>query len=1047
MTSAPSLTVDDFMKVATPQIGVGSSPPVQSGPTVNDFMKAGTPAPGIEPSSEPSATPPQPPASGGPTVEDFMKVATPQPGSSPEPDSGAVSSPGILHSLAAGAASGVQDVADAAKWMWNNASAPGLAEVEGGNLNTAATPDMMLPKKTAPAQIPVVSKFVQQNQPQTLGEKMAYGAGAMLPFAASQFIPGADAASEATALSKLYSAARGAGALAGSGAASGAGGFEGQRLGQMVGGDMGGEIGGTIGSLVGGILPLAGGYSAAKAADAIGDFVPLTTGAKMKGASRVLANADPDLTAARANVSARTAPGATIQAGGRSVPLGPNGEIVDGATPTAVQMAGSTPLARVAEGLKARGYGDSLVEAEQNQEAARANAVRGLAPDNADTSSLGAFFRQAQGDQDALYQRQLAGENQTRDAALATQPGAAGEIQPYQAGQQLQGALSAGDQARKRATDTLFNALRQKNPVIDVTPLKQSASDIESGISSLRAGDVSSAERELYKRAQALGSAPNTTWGQVQQLRSEVGNAITDSTVQYGAASPATLRLSRLKSGIDDATASAVDRLPSQDPAWAALQSQVVGTIPSQASVDEARMGLERMAATGRASENSTRTATGADGSPSGSPGSGGLPQEGGERSGVGTAGARPGGYGGAEPDALNAQGAWDSSDAATYSDALAQHAARKRLYSNPQIGHILAKAPGGNLALAPESVVKEAVPTGPSGGVMARSIAATAQDDPNIMNYYQSIVGLGLRNSVVRDGQVNRSLLAAWTRNHQALLSELPETARRLTSIDSAQQFVDEAAKSAAVASDVFKTKAISSLMGGDDPSVSMQHLLNGTTADAAKFLNYIRRDPAAHAGAQKAMADNLANSLLSPKAAGSAGDEGVQISRVRGLLREPSKLAIIRSIIGPQAPQTLRRILDDYDLYNTPAMSRLGAAGSRTTPLAHAANNIGQPTTTLGRMMQELSRPVVNTVLAAATHPAAAVPTFLASTAGQAIISKSREAVAQIVAHALVDPKLFMKLTAPVPREAGAEARFVKQLRSMLAAAALQTSPSSQN
>jgi hypothetical protein len=134
---------------------------------------------------------------------------------------------------------------------------------------------------------------------------------------------------------------------------------------------------------------------------------------------------------------------------------------------------------------------------------------------------------------------------------------------------------------------------------------------------------------------------------------------------------------------------------------------------------------------------------------------------------------------------------------------------------------------------------------------------------------------------------------------------------------------------------------------------------------------------------------------------------------------------------------------VLDDYEAYNTPALSRLGASGSRTTPLAYAAARIGQPTTVLGRIMQQLSRPVVDTVLAAAVHPAAAVPAFLASSAGQAVLSRSREAVAQIVAHALVDPKLFMKLTAPIPRNATAEARFLGQLRAMLARAALRAVP----
>jgi hypothetical protein len=179
-----------------------------------------------------------------------------------------------------------------------------------------------------------------------------------------------------------------------------------------------------------------------------------------------------------------------MQVGNRTVPLGPGGEIVPGATPTAVQLPGSAALARLSEGLKARGYGDSIADAEQAREAARAAAVRDMAPENADTSSLGDFFRRAQADQDTQAQNDIATQSSARDTALAQQPGAAGEISPYQAGQQFQGSLSAADTARKQAVDTLFNSLRQRNPVLDVSPLQRTTGAIEDNILASKAGDV-----------------------------------------------------------------------------------------------------------------------------------------------------------------------------------------------------------------------------------------------------------------------------------------------------------------------------------------------------------------------------------------------------------------------------------------------------------------------------------------------------------------------------------------------------------------------------
>lgn len=97
--------------------------------------------------------------------------------------------------------------------------------------------------------------------------------------------------------------------------------------------------------------------------------------------------------------------------------------------------------------------------------------------------------------------------------------------------------------------------------------------------------------------------------------------------------------------------------------------------------------------------------------------------------------------------------------------------------------------------------------------------------------------------------------------------------------------------------------------------------------------------------------MADYLANSLLVPKGGAASGDEAVRIANLRSILKSPAKMSVLRTVLGPDAPKALQRVLDDYDLYNTLAMSRLGAAGSRTTPLAYAVSNIGQPTTALGR------------------------------------------------------------------------------------------------
>jgi hypothetical protein len=101
-------------------------------------------------------------------------------------------------------------------------STGGRRKLSAANVPGLKASDLM-PNKSAPAQIPGVTKFVQNNQPQSLSEKMAYGAGSMVPFALSQLVPGADEVGDATALGRLYSAAKGATGLTASGATSAAG--------------------------------------------------------------------------------------------------------------------------------------------------------------------------------------------------------------------------------------------------------------------------------------------------------------------------------------------------------------------------------------------------------------------------------------------------------------------------------------------------------------------------------------------------------------------------------------------------------------------------------------------------------------------------------------------------------------------------------------------------------------------------------------------------------------------------------------------------------
>jgi hypothetical protein len=865
--------------------------------------------------------------------------------------------------------------------------------------------------------------------PKTPADYIEQGIGSMAPWAIqAAAAPETEAGSAPGVIDRMAAAAK----LLGVGATSGAGQYAGQAIGNAIAPGKGGQIGADIGSLAGGFGAVGAGAGAAKLVDALSDVAPITPGMKLAQAKRTIQAMAPDLGQARTTIQSRLQPGAEIATSNGPVPLGQNGEILRGAAPTAAQLAGSPSLARIEEGLKAAGNGVDLQKVTDTQSAKAAAAVGALGPEEGAPSSLGGYFRQAQQNQDMAFANQEAATTQARDTAVQAQPGLGGATSPYQVGQDLQGSIGAADQAKKIATDSLYGALRDKNPVMNMAPLAGTARDIWGEAGARQAGDVSAQENSLLGRAAALGENNNTTWSQVEQLRQEVGDAIDGSLGQYGRPTNSTRRLQMLKSGIDDASQSAIDKLPQQNEDWGNVLSQQAN-LWTQAESDSER-------------QSALQYGQGPGNPGSGSPG--GVVAQ-------GQAGQLPAisGAMGAEQRALSdttgnsraqAPGVQplDQETADLARAARASHAARMATFQNPMLGPLIKKS-YGQFDLAPESVVQQAVPSGPRGAAIARAVNAASQNDPDILDHYQTAVGLSLRRAAMKDGVVNRKALDTWTRGHQALLGEMPDVAARIAAVDRAQQFVDEAHANRAEAAATFKEKAIDSLLNGGDPSVAMASLLSGDVNSANLFMRMASREPGGEAAAKKAMADHLAEKLLKPAPGGE--QDSANIRSIRSLISNPAKLQNLRVVLGDQAPAMLRKVLQQYDIFNTGAMSKLSEDGSRTTPLSKVAQQIGAPKTILGKIIQEALEPVADTVAVGMAHPMAAIPAYLASSGLKGWISGSRGKAADILGRIMADPKLFLEATKPVAPGARA-VRFTRDFVGTLQSSMARVEGSSQ-
>jgi hypothetical protein len=961
---------------------------------------------------------------------------------------------GFFRNIGAGmvnAAEGVNSLVNAPFAAANNAENNiGYKIQQSGGRFSPATVVPVNPGKTAPPETGILAgpqalqtlsgkiqkaaaplaKYAANTATTTPLDYAGQGIGQMLPYALTGDLGG------------IGKAAKTVGAMAAMGAGSGLG----QEAGQAIAPDGYKGVGAFVGSLLGGLGGAAGMAGMGKVADAVSDIIPAGGALQKRQALLTLNNMVPNLPAVRQAVADRLTSQSLPTAEG-NIPLGPNGEIIPGSRPSVAQLSGNTPAAQLEEALKATGSGAALEDANATSAAARAAVLRNNAPEGS-PGSMGEYLQEARANQDKTYAEQVNKTAQMAQGEVEKQPGLAGEVEPYQAGAELQGSLSAPDLQRKEAVAALYQQFRDRNPVMDLSPLKGTVGNIQKNIEAEGAGDVDAKEQSFLSRASELAADPNATWRKMDALRKEVGSYIENASGKFGQPTYNSARMMDLKNGIDAAEQSASDRLPAQSPEWNNV-FQNVKQAYSADDVGKVKSSLEAMSQRAKTNERLPNGEIYADDgrSPGIRPGQSGPA---GEKQAVGPDGADGNPTGtisvaqrntgvAEEPPVPN----WTKLDSVNLAEARAAHGTRMGLYRNPQIGPLLAKIPGGKFDLTGDALLPRVVPSGPAGGAMARAIKATAEDSPEILPRYQTAIGLDMRRAAMKNGQIDRGALAAWAKAKAPLLSEMPDIASRVSDIDRAQQYAEEAVENRVQSAKTYNEGAFSQILNGHDPNVVMRGLLSGKPTDAKVFMQVMGRHPEALAGAQKAGWDYLASQFLSPRNGGETGEEALNISGLRAMLRDPTKLQNMRTLLGEDAPKTLHRVVQEFDLYNTGSISKLSANGARSTPLAETVKRLQAPKTLLGRMFKGSANPVVDTL---AAHAAGAGPigmgaAYLGSNVAKGYLERSRVAANELLSRAMADPKLFMQLTKSIPQTGEATGKFWRHFMSVFASSAMRT------
>lgn len=397
----------------------------------------------------PNAPPPFPdaPAATGPAPPAFPSSGG-MPVAAPAPDTDAPNAPppsSLGRDLAGGALSNIQGAADAGKTLFERITNPNYALTPSPNqpkrVGRFSGIPVMTGKDVPQAQIPGVTNFVNNTNPQGMLGNVAFNVGAAAPTA---LIPGGEA---------------GILMRSGKAIAQGVGAGVGQTVGQNVGGNTGAIIGGIAGALAPDAVGAAIRTAGRAVSNGMAEALPITQTQMAKNISGRLANAGVDMQKTASTID----PAATTGVGG--------------ILKNTAQASNDPAMARFS--FVARNnpqFNAPLLQSDAAQAAARGDVVQGLQKNEIDPQTI----------KDAVSAKFADIRNQS-DAATATAQktaedaasGVGHEVEPELVGQALrENVVQPAFDAQKAAISKIYDAVDPDGrAAIDTTSGRQAIED------------------------------------------------------------------------------------------------------------------------------------------------------------------------------------------------------------------------------------------------------------------------------------------------------------------------------------------------------------------------------------------------------------------------------------------------------------------------------------------------------------------------------------------------------------------------------------------
>jgi hypothetical protein len=993
-------------------------------PTSGGAPVANAQAPNASPPSFPTTrasgpTPPPFPTSGGapvPGADMADQPTAPAPGNTPQKG-------GLLRNVAAGALELPQEIANAGKWAIGNLNQAGAGVAMGADPSQLGTKGLnaqsVQPTNTGTVQIPGVTNFIQNTSDTSLPEQMARGAGEMLPFALAPEAGGAGLI------------ARGAKAI-GAGAVSGLGGYEGQR----VGGTTGQVIGSLAGAITGQGLVGGAAHSLDLLSNAMADSLPLTAAQRATRVNQVvqLAGGNEGETAA-SQVGRMTAPGATVPlpggAPGETIPLGQNGEIVPGSLPTTAQLTGNQGLANI-EAARARDFSSSPLYNQRYTAQAqnRAQGMANLEPINADPSQVKSFAQET-------LDRINDNNDQAATAATALRnqgiQQAGGELGSEAYGADAQNALVAGHQTASALASKFWNDLDERNPTINVAPLKSGVQDITDSLAAAKR-PIAPAEQSIYDRASQLNNVE--PWAVVSGLRKDLGEQIRGANDINGLGTEAKGRLVQLRSALDDATSTAMDRQASED-----MASNVQGPDAWANKIIAERQGwMQAKADAGQRATTGFQLPGTEEGVGSGVQGAGQIYGRGNVPGSVSARGisSASGPLGSGNGEAIRSAGnapspqalpgelpvtgePWTQYDQDQYDAANAATFQKKQTFENSIIGPIVGKK-GVDARLNDAQVAKQLFPGGVKSKEAAQRYFTAAGNDPTAQNLYQDLAAANFRKYAVDDnGNINTQKAASWLGNHGSGLDQSPGLRAKFETPIAAQQTLNESLLRGQQELKSFQKTELGKLVN-QDPVQYMGSMLSSPDAAnrAQNFMSSLGNNPGLQEASKSAMARYINSRFVQNLLTGDQVNSQITAGRLRQFLAQRSDA--IGSVMGPDSVNSLRRILADFDRGNASRLGRTAGMGSPTGANTVQSAALGAPTTKLGKAISDKGGPLA-LLSAIAGHPYVATAIAAVRPAYDAIQGHAMAKYHNLLDDVLLNPQTAKNVLRDAPTGARAK------------------------